>query len=124
MEDACHAAILAAERRAAAGNIFNVTDGAIHTLREIINAMSDALEQSRPKIHLPKGPVRLAAGLIEDGLGLVGKKSPIGRQTIDKFVEDIAVSGDKIHKELGYHSRFDLQTGWRATVRQWATANN
>ena len=117
-EDVCDAAIAAAERPAAAGRIFNVTDGGVHTMREIIAAIAAALEQRPPGLHLPARPVRLVAGLLEDALRIAGKKSFVGRATIDKLTEDIAVSGDKIQLHLGFQPRFDLQSGWRQTIEQ------
>jgi UDP-glucose 4-epimerase len=114
--DACDAAIEAGEHSAAVGQIFNVTDGRVHTMREIIEAIASALEQRAPRLRLPARPVRLAAGLLEDGLRVAGKRSPIGRATIDKLTEDIAVSGDKIQRRLGFRPQFDLQAGWRQTI--------
>lgn len=118
VEDACDAAIAAAEHEAALGQIYNVTDGRVHSLREIIKAIAVALEKRPPRLHLPARPARIAAGLLEDGLRVVGKKSPINRAMIDKLTEDIAVSGDKIQRELGFQPRYDLQAGWLQTVGQ------
>ena len=49
---------------------------------------------------------------------LVGRKSPIGRATIDKYTEDIAVDSQLIQKELGFKLKFDLRSGWRETVQE------
>lgn len=117
VEDACDAAIAAAEHGAALGQVFNVTDGRVHTLREIISAIAAALEQRPPRLHLPARPVRVVAGLLEDGLRVVGKKSPVNRATIDKLTEDIAVSGEKMQRELGFRARYDLQAGWEETIK-------
>lgn len=117
-EDACDAAIRTAERREALGQVYNVTDGGVHTMREIVRAIAAALGRSQPKLRLPEGPVRLAAGLLEDGLRAVGKRSPVNRATIDKLTEDIAVSGEKIKTELGFIPSYDLQKGWRTTIEQ------
>ena len=116
VEDACRAAIAAAEEDAALGQVYNVTDGRVHSLREIVSAIAVALGQQPPKLHLPARPTRFAAGLLEDGLRAVGKKSPINRATIDKLTEDIAVSGDKIQRELGFQPLYDLRAGWLQTV--------
>ncbi|HEX8709850.1 MAG TPA: NAD-dependent epimerase/dehydratase family protein [Pyrinomonadaceae bacterium] len=118
VEDVCCAAILAAEHASAAGQIYNVTDGQVHTLREIINAMSEALGRPVTAIRLPKSAVRLAAGVWEDGWRLAGKSSSVGRATVDKFVEDVAVSGVKI-QQLGFRPQYDLRAGWRATVKEY-----
>jgi hypothetical protein len=54
--------------------------------------------------------------MIEDVLGVFGKGSPVGRATIDKFVEDVAVSGDRAQRELGFRPQWDLTRSWRETV--------
>jgi nucleoside-diphosphate-sugar epimerase len=58
------------------------------------------------------------AGLMEDTLRLVGRKSPISRDTIDKYTEDIAVDGSLIQKELGFIPQYDLKTGWEETIEE------
>jgi nucleoside-diphosphate-sugar epimerase len=58
------------------------------------------------------------AGLIEDSFRLVGQKSPIGRDTVDKYTEDIAVNSQLIQRELGFKPQFDLKTGWQKTVQE------
>lgn len=117
-EDVCEAAIVAAESGDSAGQIYNATDGRVHTMREILSAIAAALNQRPPRVYLPARPARIIAGLLEDGLGVVGKRAPVGRATIDKLTEDIAVSGDKLQLQLGFRPRFDLQGGWRQTVEQ------
>jgi hypothetical protein len=42
----------------------------------------------------------------------------VGRATIDKLLEDIAVSGEKIQRQLGFQPRYDLRAGWRQTIEQ------
>lgn len=117
VRDVCSAAVAAAEHPAVAGQAYNVTDGQIHTLKEIIGVLAAVSGKRPPAFHLPIGPVRLAAGLLEDGFRTVGRTAPIGRSTVDKFVEDIAVSGTKMREELGVRPQYDLLTGWRETVR-------
>ena len=58
------------------------------------------------------------AGLMEDTFRLAGRKSPIGRDTIDKYTEDIAVDSQLIQRELGFKPQFDLLTGWRETLQK------
>jgi nucleoside-diphosphate-sugar epimerase len=57
-------------------------------------------------------------GLMEDTFRLVGRKSPIGRDTIDKYTEDIAVDSQLIQRELGFKPQFDLKKGWQETVEE------
>ena len=60
--------------------------------------------------------VRPAFGIIEDGFRLFGLKSPLGRSTVDKLMEDLAVKGDKIQKELGFKPKYDIYNGWKASL--------
>ena len=115
-KDLAQAVVLAVSHHAAAGQIFNVTDGRFHTLKEIIAAMSLALGRIPPRYSLPSKPVRWAAGLLEDAAKVLGRQSPIGRATIDKYIEDSAVSGEKIGRLLGFVPHYDLASGWRETV--------
>ena len=67
---------------------------------------------------MPVAPVRFAVGLLEDSARLFGCKFPIGRATIDKYIEDVAVDSQRILTELGFVPRYDLVEGWRETVRE------
>jgi nucleoside-diphosphate-sugar epimerase len=115
--DVAEAAILAAQHPAAAGRIYNISDGQFHLLNEIIVAICAALGRKPPPFSVPLGPVRLAAGVLEDAARLVGRRSPLGRLTIDKYAEDVAVASQRIQAELGFTPIFDLRTGWQETIR-------
>ena len=86
--------------------------------KEIIVAICDALGRNPPRLSLPVGPARFFAGLMEDTFRLVGRKSPIGRETIDKYTEDIAVDSQLIQEELGFVPKFGLSAGWKDTVQE------
>jgi UDP-glucose 4-epimerase len=116
-KDLARAVVLAVQHPVAAGKIYNVTDGQFHELREIISAISSALGRKPPRLSIPVGPVRIAAGMIEDAMRLIGRHSPISRATIDKYTEDIAVEGQRIQKELGFVPHYDLDAGWREILK-------
>jgi len=109
---------LALEHPGAAGKIFNVSDGEFHPLNDIISTMCQALGRKPPRLSLPVGPVRFAAGIVEDMARLVGRKSPIVRATIDKYTEDVAVDSRRIQRELGFVPKYDLSTGWKDAVQE------
>ena len=116
VQDLCSAAVLAAGSAGAVGQIFNVTDGAIHTLRQIVDAMASAVGAPSPRLRLPVYPVRLLLGIAEFVARPLGLKSPVRMSTLDKFLEDMAVSGDKIKEKLGFCPIYDLERGWRETA--------
>jgi nucleoside-diphosphate-sugar epimerase len=86
--------------------------------KEIIVAICQALGRTPPRFSVPVGPAHFLAGLMEDTFRFVGRKSPIGRDTIDKYTEDIAVDSQLIQGELGFKPQFDLKTGWEETVEE------
>ena len=116
--DLAQAAVLAAQHPAAAGQLYNVSDGHFHTLNQIINAICKALGRRPPRFSVPLGPARMAAGLLENGLRLLRQTSPIGSAVIDKYTEDVAVDSRRIQTELGFVPRFDLRMGWQETIRE------
>jgi UDP-glucose 4-epimerase len=117
-KDVAIAAALAIEHPAAAGRIYNVTDGTFHTLNEIISAICRTLGRKPPRFSLPVAPARFAANMLENGARLCGCRSSITRSTIDKYTEDIAVESTRIQKELGFVPQYDLSKGWREAIRE------
>lgn len=123
-QDIAAAAVLALRHPAAAGRIYNVSDGKYHSLAEIIAAMCLALGRKPPLFSLPVAPVRGTVDLLAEALKIVGYKSPVTRASIDKYLEDVAVDCQLIQKELGFAPRFDLYTGWQDTVQEMRLAEN
>jgi UDP-glucose 4-epimerase len=118
IDDVCTASLLAAEHPRAVGQVYNVTDGGVHTLREIVEAMCLALHRRTPRLCLPLGLSRCAATLFENAARVLLRRNIPIRSAIDKMVEDIAVRGDRIMSELGFQPHYDLLDGWRETIRQ------
>ena len=117
-KDVARAAVVVASHDAAAGKIFNVSDGCFHTMNEIMNTICDALGRRPPRFSLPVGPTRGLVGFVETGCRSVGLKPPVTRGMIDKYTEDIAVDGSFIQKELAFMPQYDLKTGWEETIRE------
>jgi UDP-glucose 4-epimerase len=115
-EDVADAALLAADHPAAAGRVYNVTDGQCHTLMEIIGFICNALQRPMPRWAVPIRAARFAAGALEWAARLVGRGSPVARHAIDKYLEDVSVAGNRIQMELGFRPRFDARSGWAATI--------
>jgi nucleoside-diphosphate-sugar epimerase len=117
-KDVARAAVLALGHPAAAGRLYNVSDGQYHRLDEIIGAICRALGRIPPRFSLPVAPVRVAVGVFEGALKMIGLKPPVSRVTIDKYLEDVAVECRLIQRELGFTPGFDLTAGWEEAVRE------
>lgn len=115
-QDAAAAATIAGLHPGAAGRIFNMTDGRVHTVKEIIFEICNALDRKPPRFFIPALPARIAAGLCEDCARFLGIHPPVTRAAIDKFAEDLAVEGKQIQKELGFVPKYTLNTGWREAI--------
>ena len=114
--DACEAALLVARHSDAQGQVFNVTDGGVHSFQEIIHAMSLALGRRAPALHVPVGAARLAAMGVDAVTSVLGRGEMSASYAINKIIEDLAVSGAKLGR-LGFRPKFDLHRGWEETVR-------
>ncbi len=114
--DLADAALAVASSSAAAGRTYNVTDGTCHTMREIVVAISGALGRRPPPIFLPIAPVRVGVRAIEMASNLVGVPPPLRVATIDKYLEEVAVTGTRIADEVGWRPRVDLRTGWQEAI--------
>ena len=108
--------LAAAASPAAAGRVYNVSDGTPHRVREIVDAISDALGRSRPRFHVPLGLARTIAGAAEGAFGLIGRRAPLTRTAIDKYVEHSAVDATRLAHELGFVAPTNLAEGWRLTI--------
>jgi nucleoside-diphosphate-sugar epimerase len=87
-------------------------------LNEIIESICSALGRKPPLLSLPLGISCLVADLIEKTDCATGLKFPAIRAMIDKYNEDVAVDGSLIQKELGFAPQYDLQVGWRETIKE------
>ena len=122
-KDLARAIAVAADHPDARGGTFNVSDGRPHRLTEIVDAMYRAIGRTSPRLRLPVAAARiLAAG--GDVLGRVsGRKMPITRDTLDKYLEDVAIDATRIQRVLGFTPAIDLDAGWRDTMAAIRRAN-
>ena len=110
-EDLAAAVALALDHPAAAGATFNVSDGAFHTMRDIVAAISRALGRRPPAWHVPAVIARVAA----TGASLFDKRF---RHMLDTYLEDVAVDAERIRRELGFRPRYGLEEGWAVTIQR------
>ncbi len=113
-EDAAQAALLVMRHPAAAGRVFNVTDGTTHSVEEVTESICAALNRRPPRVGMPASLPRL----LLRAAGPIASVPPIARAKamLEKYTQDIAVDGSLIQRELGFTPRVDLDEGWRRTV--------
>jgi nucleoside-diphosphate-sugar epimerase len=114
-EDVSRAALLVAERPEAAGQIFNVTDGEIHSMRQIIAAICAALGRPEPRWSIPENFARLGAVLADAVFSAFRRRSGYA-DLVDKYLENMEIRGEKLQRLLGFRPLFDLESGWRQAL--------
>lgn len=115
-QDAASAALLTATHPQAAGRVFNVTDGQVHQLRDILAAVRAGLNRPPTEWHFPLSWARGGARLADTVLGVAGRRSHPARAMLDKYLEDVAVSGQKLQHSLGFQPQYGLKAGWQQTI--------
>jgi len=124
IDDAIQAALIASVHPMAAGNVYNLTDGKIYTLLDIIHGMCRVLDRKKPRIHLPVSFIRLSVRLFEGFFNLFNRNSPIRQEMVDAMLEDRAVSGEKIQQELGFRPQIVLENGWKTIIDEIIITNH
>jgi UDP-glucose 4-epimerase len=114
--DLADAAVLAAQHPAAAGAVFNVSDGQVHTLAEIVMAIHRAIGRRPPRLHVPLAAARVGASTCESTCRVLGLRPPITTALLEKYTEDTAVDATLIQRALGFSPAVDLQRGWREAM--------
>ena len=114
--DLADAVVLASKHPGAAGAVFNVSDGHVHTLTEIVAAIHRAIGRRPPRLYVPLAAARAAATVCESTCRVVGLHPPITRTLLEKYTEDIAVDATLIQRALGFTPSVDLESGWRETM--------
>jgi nucleoside-diphosphate-sugar epimerase len=115
-EDVARAIVLASTHPSAPGQIFNVTDGECHTVREITAAIAAALGRRPPRLAIPLALARGGISSLEALARLLARTPPVTMAALEKYTEDVAVSGERIKASLGFEPEWTLTRGWQATI--------
>ena len=114
--DVARALVLAATHPAAPGNVFNVTDGQVHQVRDIVVAIARAVDRRPPRLRVPVAIATVGATAIEALAGVARRTPPVTRAMLDKLLEDIAVDGRHLCGALGFAPKYGLAQGWQQVV--------
>ncbi len=115
-KDLAQASLLALECSGAGGQIYNITDGSIHTFNEIVYAMCRAMGRNHRFIRVPESVIKGFRGLRHRNL----RFGPLKRlfNAVEKQMESLAVSGKKAQTELNFVAEYDLDRGWHAVLHK------
>jgi nucleoside-diphosphate-sugar epimerase len=116
--DVAQALILAGTRAEAAGQAYNVTDGARRTVRELFTTLAQTLKVNPRFVSVPYALAYGAARLISAGARAFGWIPPSNLQPdiIKALGHDRHFDISKIRDQLGYRSEVDLEAGLQQTL--------
>jgi len=117
-KDVANAVLAVLTNPNAAGKVFNVTDGEIYSLSDIIKTICHALGRRSPRMRLPVAPLRTCGEIADKGARLLGLRFPSFKLAFDKYTEDMAVDGHRIQDEIGFRPKYDLLSGWKETIEE------
>jgi nucleoside-diphosphate-sugar epimerase len=112
------AALLAADKPSAVGQVFNLTDGEFVSKRRFIEGIADGLGVPRPPGSVPLWVARVAAWWLESAARRRNDPQPprLTQGTLKFLGLNLDFSIEKAKRELGYQPRFTFEQGLAATI--------
>lgn len=125
IRDVVRAALLADETAAAAGQVYNITDGRNTTIREFVTFITDYLDVPAPTRQVPAAFARAAAAVMEWVARAVGAKTPppLNRSRLRFLYYNQRFSIEKARQELGYDPQVSYREGLPPAL-DWITATS
>lgn len=122
--DVARALILAGTRDEAVGQVYNVTDGARRTVRELFTALAQTLRIEPRFVSVPYALAYGAAKLISETAQAFGRTPPPNLQPdiIKALGHDRHFEISKIKDQLGYRAEVNLEAGLEQTLtwyKEW-----
>ena len=97
---------------------YNVTDGGVHTTDEIVSAICRALGRPVPRWRVPTAVAFGAAMLFDEARRLTGRGAGTVRDRLQRYIENVAVDGSAIQRDLGFVPEYSLARGWQEVIAQ------
>jgi nucleoside-diphosphate-sugar epimerase len=116
IDDLVDGIVRAGRRPEAVGEVFTLAGPRITTLRELVDAIADAVGAKRPWLRLPYAPVFWASVVCERLCKIIGVSPPLYPRRVEFFEKDRAFDISKARRLLGYDPRVDLAEGLRRTA--------
>ena len=119
VDDVVQALLLAALAPQAVGEIYIVTDGRVHSTREMLDLIREAVGRPRLRWALPWGLLRFAARVGDIGGRVLGRRLPFDSAVSEKLLGSAWYSSEKIVRELGYRPIRSLRDALPEIVREY-----
>lgn len=98
------------------GTVYHLAGDEILSAEEMARIVAAACGVVGPRIKLPKGPIKVAAFILEKAFALVKKETPLNRGKLSFFLDPKAMSSARAKDELGFAPMINFQVGIAKTV--------
>lgn len=107
-----------------AGEILTLGGAQIVPIRELCEVIADSLGVRLRRVHVPRQPLRFAAGLLEDAFRFFKSEAPLTRAKVDFFFKPRAYDVSKAARLIGFTARVPLEEGIPRTVAWYRAAGD
>jgi nucleoside-diphosphate-sugar epimerase len=122
IDDLIQGYMLASEVEEAIGEAFIIGGDEVLSLNELLSTISDVLNKSKTKIHLPVRPFQILGTVMEKIFIPLGISPPIYRRRVDFFTKSRYFDISKANKVLNFHPKTSVKEGIKKTT-EWYKAN-
>lgn len=123
IDDLVDAFLLAATNKKAVGEAFIIGGGESLTLNCLLDQISEYLNYSKNKIHLPAKPFQILGTICEKICIPLGISPPIYRRRVDFFTKSRSFDITKAKEILGYEPKVTISEGLKRTA-EWYRSNH
>jgi nucleoside-diphosphate-sugar epimerase len=124
--DVVQGLMLGLDHERAVGQAFNITNDEPLTQEELMQATAREIGASRPRRHIPYGPLDAAAYLAErlTSITRTPRQPPVTQLGVKLFGTDNRHAIDKARRELGYTPQVTLREGIRLAASWYLTGRS
>jgi nucleoside-diphosphate-sugar epimerase len=119
VDDVVQALVLAAEKPAANGQMYLVTDGQAYSARQIETLIRRALGKPLPRWAVPASVLRFGARLGDVAGNLLHRRMPLNTSALEKLLGSAWYSNEKIRRELSFRPRRTLADALPEMVEEY-----
>ena len=120
IDDLVRSLLLCTGATSSPGRAYHLVGCTSVTMRELSNAIGQAVGRPVPSRHLP-APLALAIGAALEALPVPRRRLPLTRSRVRFMLQNRAYDGSRARDELGFVPQVDLAEGLRRTV-EWYRA--
>jgi dihydroflavonol-4-reductase len=116
VEDLVDFMILAAHHPDAAGEVFICGNPTSITIKDLVKTVAAHLGKGPRFVHVPAGPLFLAADACERVCRVLGVAPPLHRRRVAFFTKDRSFNTEKMRRVTGFEYRYTNSSGLIATA--------